>query len=190
MILSGHHPGSHKYPDMHRHPQLFKDNGYFNSKSITFNLRRFREIKCSGQEIIKATIQGPRRNNLPQLVALRWLKLLHSMSDVQLKYLTVLLAQTGMMWQIHSNWGLFICRKMWLWAFGWLAGHSKMQFWLHHKKRWTFSSQLCYLGPCCTWPCSDVVLTDHCQVCRLPLASYVIYNMGCQWEPINLTVIG
>ena len=59
-----------------------------------------------------------------------------------------------------------------------LAGHSKIELWLLHKKDGFFLHNLFILGP--KVQKSHAVLTDHCQIYGLPLTSHVISAQN--WE--------
>ena len=62
-------------------------------------------------------------------------------------------------------------------AYSQLAGHSRMKFWIHHKKGF-YLHNLFILGP--RVQKSHFVLTDRCQIYGLPLTSHVI--SGQNWE--------
>ncbi len=59
-----------------------------------------------------------------------------------------------------------------------LAGQSKMQFWIHHKKDEFFLHN--FFIWCLKVQKSNVVLTEYCQIYGLPLTPHVI--SGQNWE--------
>ncbi len=79
---------------------------------------------------------------------------------------------------IETNIKPFLCTFLTYKITSRLAGHWKIEFWIHHKKDGFFLHNLFILGQKVRK--SHVVLTDHCQIYGLPLTSHVISAKN--WE--------